>query len=182
MFPPTFQPLTTRTLCNCRHIYISLLPNTLSASLGALLYVVQSSADFSSSQDDLHPVDMLEHKAAIWGQEKLVLILRDYDNYSRLLGILTASLTLVTYVGLKLSPSLRGGRSVTRATWDWVRLADFTWLLGRTDGFSVPPVEFDIGLQVSNSSIDNNTEQYNLSKMYHRSKFMKHFDKFMCDY
>lgn len=52
----------------------------------------------------------------------------------------------ITYVGRKLSPSLSGGRSVTRATWDWVRLADFTWLLGRTDGFSVP-VELDIGLQ-----------------------------------
>lgn len=47
------------------------------ASSGVVLYVVQSSADFSSSQDDLHPVDMLEHKAAIWSQEKLVLILRD---------------------------------------------------------------------------------------------------------
>lgn len=93
-FNLTTLTLCTITLCNCRHTYfidnVSKLPNmctcTWLASSGVVLYVVQSSADFSSSQDDLHLVDMLEHKAAIWISGEVSfdftwLIIPDYYAY-----------------------------------------------------------------------------------------------------
>lgn len=78
---------------------------------------------------------------------------------------------ICTHVGRYESPSVNGGRSVTREVWAWLRLADFIWPFGRTCATSEGAfVELFIGLKWNSSFVSSYL--INFFKIY-----LFHFDR-----